>query len=154
MKRKFIIVIILFSISFGGCEQAKKLASNKGRKEVKPKAEQVESPELAKLILKPSRDRLNVSRDPFKPLNWEEYSSEPIAKDIDTYEMMGFRFLGVARVAGHYVAFLKSSIERGTYKIDDVINDFTIKNILSDRVILSNGEQTITLKRGNEIERQ
>ena len=67
---------------------------------------------------------------------------------MNTKEIKEFSFLGTAKVDGEYVAYLKNGNIRGTYRKDDQLKDYTIKQIDPSKVVLTNGAQIVTLKRG------
>ncbi|MCA9394386.1 MAG: hypothetical protein KC900_09305 [Candidatus Omnitrophica bacterium] len=115
----------------------------------KPVLEKIDDEQLAKLILKPKKAAIDVTRDPFEPLIQEERKS-PVFAGIPQQgqDLKRFKFLGVFKENDEYVAFLKSGQDKGTYRKDDKLKDFTITKIGPDEVILTNGEQTVTLKRG------
>ena len=115
----------------------------------RPTIDKIEDEGLAKLILKPKKVAIDVTRDPFRPLIQEE-KRNPVFAEIPQHgqDLKRFKFLGVFKENDEYVAFLKNGKKKGTYRKDDKVKDFTITKIGPNEVILTNGEQTVTLKRG------
>ncbi len=124
--------------------------SKKQPEVVKPKLKKVDDLNLAKLLLKPNKADIQVSRDPFEPLIKEEPKNTKVMvrKKPRTNEMRQYKFLGVAKVNNEYVAYLKNGAVKGTFRKDDKVKDYTITEIGPNQVTLSNGDQTVTLKRG------
>ena len=145
---KKIAVIILAVAVCSGCDLVK---VKKQPKPVvtKPSLEKIDDDRLAKLILKPKKAAIDVNRDPFRPLIQEE-KRVPVFAGIPQHgqDLKRFKFLGVFKENDEYVAFLKNGKKKGTYRKDDKVKDFTITKIGPNEVILTNGEQTVTLKRG------
>ena len=150
----FAIAVVVFSLS--GCSKVResKLHPQKKEQPQAPLIEKIDSEDLAKLILKPKRAKLDVSRDPFRPLRGGDGYARAFGPGAvnDTTEIQGYQFMGVARLNDDFVAFLKGDKKRGTFRKDDMIKDYTIKEIREDRIVLSNGVQTVTLKRGEKIQ--
>ncbi|MBU0468264.1 MAG: hypothetical protein KKF78_00385 [Candidatus Omnitrophica bacterium] len=148
-----VIVILTITGSFlflAGCEQTKKVKPViiEDTRKTARSSESVNNLELAKLILKPKREELSITKDPFKPLNQKAYSISKMDSPMNTSDVKSFRFLGVSKDNGEYVAFLKNGSERGAFRLQDKLSGYTIKKIQNDTVILSNGSQIIKLKRG------
>ncbi|MGE0268218.1 MAG: hypothetical protein AB7S78_07170 [Candidatus Omnitrophota bacterium] len=145
MKRLIYLAIII--LMFTGCDLVQK-KSKKTTVVKKPTLDKVDDLNLAKIILKPERSDISVTRDPFKPLIQEEEKQTVVRNTIGNQELKRYKFLGVAKVNNEYVAYLKSGAVKGTFRKDDKLKDYTITEIGPDEVVLSNGDQTITLKRG------
>ena len=145
MKRNILITILILSLMGVGCNRVAKIMPLKKEAPAAPAVKKVESLELAKLILKPKKVEIDVSKDPFKPLINKE--KEPL-NSMEVYNPEDLQFLGVVRVGEEYSALLKNEIQKGVFRIDDKIKDYTIVNIEETSVVLSNGNKTITLKRG------
>lgn len=146
--KNFIYIALVLSVCTSGCD----LVKSKTKKQpavIKPSLKKVDDLDLAKILLKPKKADIQVSRDPFEPLvKAKKKKAITRIKKLDNQEMQQYRFLGVARVDNEYVAYLKNGPVKGTYRKDDKVKDFTITEIGPDEVILFNGDQTITLKRG------
>lgn len=145
MKRLIYLAIII--LMFTGCDLVQK-KTKKTNVVKKPTLEKVDDLNLAKIILKPEKSDISVTRDPFKPLIQEEEKQTVVRNTIGNQELKRYKFLGVAKVNNEYVAYLKSGAVKGTFRKDDKLKDYTITEIGPDEVVLSNGDQTITLKRG------
>ena len=147
MKR--LLITILLCLMCAGCDLVDSMSSKPQKAAVKPALEKIDDTQLAKVILKPKKASIDVNRDPFMPLIVEEKKT-PIFAGIPRQgqDLQRFKFLGVFKENDEYVAFLKSGQKKGTYRKDDKLKDFTVTKIGPDEVILTNGEQTVTLKRG------
>ncbi|MBZ0166686.1 MAG: hypothetical protein K8I00_07745 [Candidatus Omnitrophica bacterium] len=145
--KKLLLIIMAVLIS-GGCDLVD-IKPDRKKAVVKPALEKIDDTQLAKIILKPNKAAINVNRDPFLPLIQEEKKAplRQVRTDLNQ-DLKRFRFLGVFKENDEYVAFLKSGQDKGTYRKDDKVKDFTITKIGPEEVILTNGEQTVTLKRG------
>jgi hypothetical protein len=128
---------------FLGCQKV-----NPVREPEPPVVKMVEDVELAKLILRPESGKLDVSRDPFKPLNYTQQSG-PAARQTDDL-IKQVELLGVTRVNNEFRALLKTASERRVCQINDVVAGYVIEDIMDDRIILNDGARTITLKRGGQ----
>jgi len=149
MKRVLIVFLIAGGFVSGGCEKiVQQFFPHKKQPEatLKPAIQRIENPELAKLILKPQRPKLDVSRDPFQPL----VSSDQMlwVQGDGEYALGEWKFIGMVRMDDEFWAYLRSDTQKGTFKVNDKIKDYTIEEIQKDRVVFNNGEKTITLKRG------
>lgn len=146
MKR--LIALCLVTVICAGCDLADFTPKSK-KVVVKPTLEKIDDTQLAKLILKPEKAAIDVNRDPFQPLIQEEKKASVFAGiPPQGQDLQRFKFLGVFKENDEYVAFLKNGQDKGTYRKDDKLKDFTVTKIGPDEVILTNGEQTVTLKRG------
>lgn len=142
-----LITLAMIVLIFTGCDLVEK-KTKKTETVKKPSLEKVDDLQLAKLILKPTRAEINVTRDPFRPLIQEEEKQTLVRNTIGNQDLKRYKFLGVAKVNDEYVAYLKNGAVKGTFRKDDKLKDYTITDIGPDQVVLSNGDQTITLKRG------
>lgn len=145
MKKLMTLAMIVLTIT--GCDLVEK-KTKKTEMVKKPSLEKVDDLQLAKIILKPTRADINVTRDPFRPLIQEEEKQTVTRNTIGNQDLKRYKFLGVAKVNDEYVAYLKNGATKGTFRKDDKLKDYTITEIGPDQVVLSNGDQTITLKRG------
>lgn len=152
---RIFLVCLLVTMSLG-CDQVSALfkPQQKSVPQAEPIIKKVESPRLAKLILKREKIHLDVSRDPFKPLGKQEGTSGIVnaAEPYTANTNMDLQFVGVLRMADEYVAFLKNGSQKGLYRINDQILAYTVKNIQQDQVTLSDGVRVVTLKRGGKSE--
>jgi len=150
MKRYIFIILLILSLSAGGCDQLESVSPSKRQKTNEPVSsiDQVESLEFAKLILKPKRHKLDVSKDPFKPLITNETPPLQEVKGVESLE--GLKFVGVIRMNDEYLVLLKTNSEKGVFKLRDKIKNYIIEDIQPDRVKLSNGVRSVILKRGAE----
>ncbi len=140
MKRWIYLVIAIFC--FSACS-----SGNKNKNAVsEPVVEKVEDLQLAKIILKPEKPEIKVTRDPFKPL-MEGKGSAAVVLNIGE-QLERYKFMGVTKSDDEYVAFIKDGAKRGTYRKNDMLNEFKIVDIGPQEVLLLNGEKTFTLKRG------
>lgn len=137
------VFIVTALAGLSGCQKVKP-----ARKPEQPVVKMVEDVELAKLILRPESGKLDVSRDPFKPLDYSQQSGPVVRQTDDLIKQV--ELLGVTKVNNEFRALLKTASERRVCQINDVVTGYTIKEIMDDRVILSDGTRTITLKRGGQ----
>jgi len=154
MKTK-LLIIMMFAVAVGGCDQIDSLVlkTTKSKRDVKKVEKKIESADLAKIILKPKKRKMTVQKDPFKPILYQSHHSTAKKKSRkfhDASSIKDFKFVGVVKVNNEYLALLKKGNERGIFRKNDKVKNFTVTRIKDDRVILSNGIQTITLKRGSE----
>ena len=147
MKRKILITLmILVGITGVACEDLTKVTSGQKRQQKpKVKKEEVESPQLAQLILKPNRQKLDINRDPFEPLFLEKPGKEN-SQGVDMLEDV--KFLGLVRVEGATSALLKTKFGKRMYKREDKIREYQIVAISETEVVLKNDKRTIKIKRG------
>ncbi|MBP9853625.1 MAG: hypothetical protein KBD53_02020 [Candidatus Omnitrophica bacterium] len=139
---KHLIYLIIILVCFSGCSSKKKEVVVS-----EPVVEKVEDLQLAKIILKPEKPEISVTRDPFKPLI--ELNKGPAALVLNIGEQLErYKFMGVTKSDDEYVAFIKDGAKRGTYRKNDMLNEFKIVDIGPQEVLLLNGEKTFTLKRG------
>jgi len=151
MKRHTALIIIFIAFFLFGCGQKKGTKTRASAKKNKTETLQIiDSPQLAKLILKPVREKYDLKRDPFAPLSSLTKSSYIGQSMMDTHNVRDMKLLGVAKINDEFIAFLKGNTNKGTYRINDKINDYTITEINNDKVVLNNGAQIVILKRGVE----
>lgn len=103
---------------------------------------------LAKLIIKPKKFELNVTRDPFKPLEKFLHSKEDAAELTPDEIIDGMEYLGVVKINSHYSAFLKTKNAKGVFNISDRVNQMEITDIQENYVLLKKGNKTYHIKRG------
>ncbi len=155
-KITLLIYMCVTVFSLSGCDEIIAAWPYKGmnadQEQKAPEIEKIKSPELAKIILKSETTKIDVSRDPFKPLIEKDTEVKEIVvlntEYLDIYDVSKLKFLGVAKIDDEYRALLKMDNKKGIYKIKDKIKHFTIVSIETDKVILNNGKKLITLKRG------
>lgn len=152
MKRLISILSILVFVS-AGCDVY--------REAMKPPAppapapvtvKRVEDAALAKLILRPQRERLDVPRDPFAPLIPPEPLTDEQGGVVAAVEadFEGWTVSGIVKSGDGYLALLKNKDGRGLYRVQDQVQGFTITEITAEQVVLSQGKKRIILKRGGE----
>lgn len=152
MKSRDILILVLV-LGLCGCDQ---LVAPFRKKPAPPKpvVPIVQDEDLAKLILKPVKKDLVLNTDPFKPLfnagSGKKKGAAVADSDAEAYapSLGKVNFLGVTVVEGEYVALIVSDKAKGAFRVDDYIKDFKVESIQSNRVVLSNGSQLLTLKRG------
>ncbi len=149
MKKSFLVItIITLFFLIQGCDRL----PFKKKEPPAPKAEikRIENTELAKVILKPQREKLNLDRDPFKPIT-SSASAVGYTPTGET-ELKNVKILGVTKINDEFRALLNVNDKKGVYKVDDMVDQYKITEIMKDQIMLSNGSQTITLKRGSSRE--
>jgi len=119
----------------------------------KPGIEYVQNPQLAEMILKPKGKQLLVSRDPFKPIFTKEEMGYPDFMDVATNQGPNLStndivLVGVARMDHEYQALIKYHDKSGVFKVEDKVENYVIKDINLDRIVLTDGNQDIIKKRG------
>jgi len=107
----------------------------------------VDNPVLAKLILKPSREKINIERDPFQPLLLNQDAPD-VALPAPTPDFADWQVVGIIKSEDQYTVLLKNKKGRGVYRVNDKIQNFTIVSIDENQVVLSNGKNKVTMKRG------
>lgn len=152
MKRNsiFIAIGLMLLAILLGCDGQQFGAAQKTERAATAKVMAIPSVddfELAKMLLKPRKYDLDVSRDPFKPLMVETVNQSPVEPDLDVVNIESMKYFGVVRLNNENAAFLKSNVSRGIYRVNDEINGFTVTQISDEEVVFSNGKRTITLRR-------
>ncbi len=132
----------------------------------------VESPQLAKLILRPEPKTLQINRDPFKPLiipkkakpgvpggpgKKDAEPEVPIPEIIQKMEL-----IGVVKLEGEFRAYVKTVTKTGTKtgtktmvlrmqdKVPDKIEDYTVEFIGLDQIVLKSPHHEVVKKRGKK----
>lgn len=151
MKTRNILLTVLILPLLFGCGPKTGIKSHANAKRNKAETLHIiESPQLAKIILKPVREEYDLKRDPFAPLSASSRSSYIGQNKMDTHGVSDMKLLGVAKINEEFIAYLKGNTSKGTYRINDKINDYTIMEINNEKVVLNNGAQIVILKRGVE----
>ncbi|MFP4472644.1 MAG: hypothetical protein ACLFPX_02065 [Candidatus Omnitrophota bacterium] len=148
MKRKFIFMMIV--VLFAGCGYMDAGEDRPAALEQEDQrvVERIEDPRLAKLILTPKEYRVDISRDPFKPLISREKNmekkSDPQSEAIERME-----YLGSVQFGDDVQALLKSQTQTGVYRSGDVIGPYTIDSIKVDEIRFSHRDsgEAVVLKR-------
>jgi len=113
----------------------------------------VADPELAKIILNPARPQLDISRDPFQPLEISQPQKLP-SSAIQTQDGQKIRqqikFLGVVMAGGEYRAVLEVKSKKGIFKSQDQVEGFKIIGIDKEQISLENNQEVIIIKRGSK----
>lgn len=145
-----ILVMSLCLVSSGCKEFANSWPGRKPKKVAKTvEPKKADDINLSKIILKPKREKPNVSRDPFAPLLGQDSAANPrLTKDVD--ELQGLEYLGVIKNQDEFSALLKFESKRMVKKIDDEIKGYRIVEMNPEELILTNGIKTKTVKRGAE----
>ena len=154
MKLKMLIILFVLIGIFGtACEDLRKISLQQDKKKT-PEAKKedvVDSPQLAQLILKPKRPKLDISRDPFEPLFWEAKENPTKGAPLSNVDMLeDVKFLGLVRIGDTVSALLKTKSGKKMYHLDDQIREYKITDITGIGVVLTNGQRTIKVKRGVE----
>ena len=162
MKKLGFIVLLIAAVGLSaGCQDFKKASAKlkifkePAKEEEKPLVEFVENADLAKVILKPERKPLTISRDPFKPLITKEMAA---AGDLDNkiiptgqeQALEDVVLIGVVKLGEESRAYFKTGDKTGVFKIQDKIRGFTIEEINIDSVVLKSGDRKIVKKRGKK----
>ena len=163
MKKNWMIYLVIPSIIFlAGCDALKNMALGKPPFEKKTAApapeksfEYIQSPELAKVILKPQRKPLTISRDPFKPLITKEMvnqNQEDMDKKLSSLTTLqdtldDVILIGVVKFENQFRAYLKTDSKTGIYKPRDKVRNYVIQEINYDRIVFKFGNNEIIKKR-------
>ena len=153
MKRLSFILILCLATT--GCNQAEKVLSARKKKKDTMQADtmpKVNNSDLAKIILTREKVKLDISRDPFTPIRQSSGSSDAQETSWGTEDVRNFKFKGVSKIGDQYIAFLQNGSKKGAFRLQDTIGEYVIKKIDADSVVLSNGVQEVTLKRGDRSE--
>jgi len=150
---KFWVVILTFSLGLliGGCDQISSYWPTRRSQKVVEKAEfdKYKDVDLAKIVLKRKKERPKIDRDPFAPLmgKTERQTVKPSDKGSD---LRGLEYLGVVKNQDAFFALLKFESKRMVKSVNDKVKGYTIIKIEPDKVVLTNGIKTKTVKRGVE----
>lgn len=152
MRPCLFAIILLGLLGTLGCEEYRAVVSppkSDSKKTAAPLVKRVESPDLAKFILKPVREKIDVTRDPFRPLPIVQSSEK--AKDTLTEQpdLADWKLVGVVKMDAEFVALLKSKNRRGVFRVNDKIQNYTVISIDEKQVIFNNGSSKIIMKRGD-----
>lgn len=144
-----LICLAFIATGCGNTEQAKIKKVNQAQIDY-INSLRVNDEDLAKMILKPKKETIDVSRDPFTPLG--QQFNQPlqqvvVAEDDAAREIKKYKFEGVAKMGEEYIAFLQSGKNKGAFRIKDDVIGFKIKNINENEITLTNGEEIVTLRR-------
>jgi hypothetical protein len=149
MRMNPIILVLLFLTMASGCDRPKRPVRVPPPKSTLLQDEQ--NVELAKIILRPVRDTLDVERDPFQPLSFRKENVEEIADPNENF-FQNIRVLGITQVNDESRVLIKSPSGKKVYRINDRLGDFQIEMISNDSVIFGDGDQTWKVKRGGQRE--
>ncbi len=157
----YMTTLLALIISCGGCNfSSVSLFSWLDKKEaeapkVEPLVPVMEDESLAQLVLKPKPYQLNVKRDPFKPLiDANAKKKGPMTEDLQLAEMQNqemikrFQLLGIVKVGESVSALIQTETKKSAYAVGDVVESFTVREILDDQVLLAKGDRVYYLKRG------
>jgi hypothetical protein len=149
-NRCLVCMMMVTVVASSGCQQSKHQALL--IEEKKPFVQYVESPQLAELILKPKGKKFLMSRDPFEPITTKEgmrftdlggASAQGADNPVDNIVLVG-----VVKLDTEYRAFLKFHNKSGVFKVQDKIEDYVIKDINLDQIVLVYEGREIVKKRG------
>jgi hypothetical protein len=148
MKTLRVVIFILCLTMTWGCIQFQELSSTKAKKSsvAEPEIPKVDSPDLAKMILRPKRSQLDISRDPFMPLIGK--NELPIGLESCVDNLADVSFLGTVKVNNQYLALVAHNKGKDVYQIQSQIRNFTITAIEENEITLTNGTKEIKMKRG------
>jgi len=144
-----LILLIVFSVAAIGCDGNP--VSKKEDPDSNITVAAVDDPQLAELILKPAQGSVNVSRDPFKPLNdWSAKQSETKMIEPVKQKFNNLNFTGMIKMDDQAIALLKDGEKRIMLKINEKYKGFVLTTVANDQVMFSDGATQITLKRGTK----
>ncbi len=164
MKKITLLLTIMMIISLAGCDKPNAIESmfKNGSQKQQTVAENVpavsptaivQDVQLAKIILKPERHKLSVTRDPFEPLI-KPKNFDATANSVEQLQEMdalkGMEFLGLMKVGDIYSALIKTEKTKGVYKVNDQVNQLTITAIEEKSITFTKGSKTFKLKRGDK----
>ncbi len=156
----YIIFFLILVLPLAGCDW---LMEVYGIRKRRPQADQeeisqelvpeVQSTELAKLIIRPKPKILKVQRDPFKPLITKERKTTLNGQEIpdDTF-LTDVHFLGVVKFGEHYSALLRTSEAKGAFNVGEKVGTYVLTDIKEDYIVFTKGEKTYKIKRGEDNE--
>ena len=111
----------------------------------------MDSPDLAKMILKTERKPLKVSRDPFKPIVTRTGEEQSTGGDSSLYteedNLDDVILIGVINFDGTLRAYLKTKSKTGVFKIGDKIRGYSIESIRTDKVVFKSEKNEVVKKR-------
>lgn len=155
--KKYFICLLAVSVLSMGCQDLKKTSSKlfkePAKEEEKPLIEYIESVDLAKVILKPERKPLKISRDPFKPIIAKDSDDEMAGEIIPIGQEQALEdvvLVGIVKLGAESRAYLKTDSKTGVFKVQDKIRGFAIVEINPDSVVLQSGDRKIVKKRGKK----
>ena len=158
---KVLILLLALILPLSGCDRIKDFINQKKvekeqeqkalDEQNKPAFQKVEDIELAKILLKPQAKKLSISRDPFTPIirTADAGSDDSFPESIDEV-LNDIKFIGVIKQGDNYRALLRVRSKQGVFRQNDKIQNYTIQEIHMDRIVLSNGEKTKSIKRGEQ----
>ncbi len=145
MKFRSLIILLGVIILTAGCRFDSGMLIEPNKRE--SNTNRIDNPQLAKLILTPKRERLRVARDPFKPLVMKSGKSVTVA--APKVEMK-VQYLGTLKVSDQNKALLRVNGKKGFYVTGDKIQGYTINNIDTDQLILTQDDQKLKIKRSDD----
>lgn len=157
MKNLIWIHMMCASLVLTGCDQINALTHRKAKDQKSPVVAavtanaQVDDVQLAKIILKPKRHKLSVTRDPFEPLI-KPKNSDGTVQSVEEIQqadtLKGMHYLGMVKVGNDISALIKTEHAKDVYKVNDEVNLLKIKTIEEDSITFSKEGKTFKLKRG------
>jgi len=141
------LICLMLIVLLTGCDYMGGTLPFMQKEEPKPAVNRIANPDLAKMILVPEREKLQVARDPFKPLF--DRTSVDVKPAPVRREKLDVTFVGAFKVEGQARALLQVDGKKDFYGIQDKIKGYIIESIDMDEVILSNEENQMTIKRSD-----
>jgi len=150
-----LILVVVFLAGFAMVPKVRGLAEMTATamstmKPPEPLIKFVESPQLAEVILKPPREIMGVSRDPFGPLIADEITlpAKTVSAKLENNDLRDLIFVGLVKFGEEYFAYLKTGVKTGVYKLQDKVGNYAIEQIDANQVVFKSGENVIVKKRG------
>ncbi len=166
MIKRLVIYFIVYALTGTslGCGDILKVSSGKNKESaaaVVPAEslllQPIDSTELAKILLKPKRKPLTMSRDPFKPLFQKEYlpiSSDDINANTPINQSQNILediiLVGVIKMGEESRVYLKSNLKSGVFRPHDKLGEYNIERIDVDQVVFKRGDNEFIIKRGEK----
>lgn len=159
MKKNIWVFIIFVTFALTGCDQATVLIGQwTGKRQAvidnsaSVKAVPVDDVQLAKIILKPKRHKLTITRDPFEPLI-KPKNFDATRNAVDQHqlndELKGMQYVGLVKVGDSFSALIRTDSKKGVYKVNDQVGQLTITAIEEGSITFIQGSKTYKLKRGD-----
>ena len=158
MKKTLFVYIIFGIFTLTGCDKLTAMINHKAANQqaipetaAAVSATPVEDVQLAKIILKPKRHKLTITRDPFEPLikpkNFDATSRSIEQQQND--DLKGMQYVGLVKVGDTISALIKTGTDKGVYKVNEQVNHLTITAIEESSITFIQGSKTFKLKRGD-----
>ncbi|MCB9771850.1 MAG: hypothetical protein H6754_04815 [Candidatus Omnitrophica bacterium] len=144
------LLFVICLLSVIGCERIAFMDDKKSDENVII-VTPVEDPQLAKLIIKPNQKAIQIPRDPFKPIytNSKNKTDPKKIGPIRT-QFSDIYFIGMVKMDQESIALLKNGDKKLMLKVNEQYKGYIVKEINNTRVVFSDGQNQITLKRGGK----